>query len=433
VEHSLEREHEELIAELDGVLSSVRNQPGKAAANSFPSPQAHLASAEERVEEWLRNVSLQMRQRLPMTAESVSPKFALPSRRVRWRLIEPQAAFWTAAQDYGRELLLIPLRDVGTSHKAIVREIEHAREVFAFGLETSRSGDSESIEIATEAIANATALLEYQRRAIRNPRDVVAPGITVAAVRLLTEYHESLDRDRLTTLAKASQRRGFRVGARAVASFHTVVRASARGIRKLFVETYRAALRQMGLLAPPPAKRETVEQMPALSSILLVTVGERELPAIYRRLFRLAPVEDPRFLIGRREELAGIDDAIGRWLNGQSAAVIVIGARGSGKTSLLNCAVQRFAPELETIRGQFSDRLVTGSEMEASLCQILQVPAGEDLAAFLRERNRVVIIEEFERTFLRSIDGLGSVQRFIDLMQSTSIHVLWIVSTNEAS
>jgi hypothetical protein len=430
---SLEREHRELAAELDGVLEWLRSWNGLAAVRSFPPPHATLISAEERGDEWLRSLAHHARVCLPTTAESVVPRFPLPSRRMRWRLLEPRAAFLNVMQGYGQNLVLAPLRDAEAGHRAIVREVEHAREVFAFGQETAQSGDAESLQVAMEAVSHAIALLDYQRRSLREVRTLCAPGMTLAVVRVLLEYHETLDRDRLGLLARAGQRRGLLYATRAAESVHVGVQWTARRTKRLTSAFYRAALRQIGLLPPEPAGRQATEQMAALNQVLSIRVRTQDLPAIYRRLFRVAPVEDQRFLVGRREELAGIDDAFGRWMIDESASVMVVGARGSGKTSLLNCAVQRFDSSVETIRGQFSDRVTTARDLEAALRRILRLPCDVPLLDFLRQRKRVLVVEEFERAFLRTVDGFAAVRHFIDLMQLTAGQVLWVVSTNESS
>ena len=263
--------------------------------------------------------------------------------------------------------------------------------------------------------------------------NLITPNDALAVARLLIEYHGALDRDRLSTLAQVTQRRGLRLATRIGDSIHAGVQWTAQGAERLAVQSYQSALTRIGLMTPPRGERHAVERIPALHEILDLNFGVRDLPAIYRRLFRLAPVEDPRFLVGRREELAGIANALERWQEGQAAAVMVVGARGSGKTSLLNCATQRFASDVETIRGQFTERVKSAQELQAALCQILAGPSPVDLGDFLRERRRIIVIEEFERIFLRAIDGFDAVRYFIDLMQWTSDQVLWIVSTNESS
>jgi hypothetical protein len=79
---------------------------------------------------------------------------------------------------------------------------------------------------------------------------------------------------------------------------------------------------------------------PLLPDEFNVDPASAELPALYRHLFRPDPVEEARFLVGRGTELAALADARARWEAGHSAAVIVTGERGSGKTSLVNCALQ---------------------------------------------------------------------------------------------
>ena len=87
------------------------------------------------------------------------------------------------------------------------------------------------------------------------------------------------------------------------------------------------------------------------------------LPAIYHRLFRFEAVTDPRFLVGRDGEMAAIKEARALWESERPVAIAVVGARGSGKTSLINCALAGPLDGLPVIRGQFSERLSTGAEV----------------------------------------------------------------------
>lgn len=391
-----------------------------------------MISAEERADEWVRRVTSHGRQRLPLTAESIAPKFALPSRRAHWRLIQFQSAFTTAAVQTGRQVLRSSFSEIEGGHRAIVREIEHAREVFAFGAESAGAGDGESTQVALEAVNNAIALLEYQRRTVPGIESLTATSSTLAIVQLLLEYHECLDRDRLSTIAKSTHRQGLRFASRFAFSLRNGLLSTMRGAELLLGRAYRVVLIRIGLMTPPRSERQAVEKKLALADLLNVSLGVRDLPAIYRRLFRLAPVEDPRFLVGRRGEIAGIANAMDCWQSGRGAAVIVVGARGSGKTSLLNCAVQS-APSVEALRSQFSDRIGTPEELDTALRRLLSVPEDTDLISFLQERPRLIVIEEFERIFLRTPGGLEAVHRFVDIMQSTGVQALWMVSTNEVS
>jgi len=144
----------------------------------------------------------------------------------------------------------------------------------------------------------------------------------------------------------------------------------------------------------------------------------RELPALYRRLFRLSPVEDPRFLVGRDEEMQGFQQALDAWREGHFAACLLVGARGSGKTSLLNCAVSSLFAGETVVRAQFSERITESDQMDA-------------FVGNLSGSRRVVILEEIERTFLKSFNGFSAIRRLQELIQSTASSTLWVLAMND--
>ena len=111
-----------------------------------------------------------------------------------------------------------------------------------------------------------------------------------------------------------------------------------------------------GKIPERPALAPVVRRS-TLLDILALPASKTDLPAIYRLLFRIAPIEDRRFLIGRDRELEGLTQALRDWDSGRFAACLVVGARGSGKTSLLNCAASGAFPGRKLIRAQFHDRV----------------------------------------------------------------------------
>lgn len=106
--------------------------------------------------------------------------------------------------------------------------------------------------------------------------------------------------------------------------------------------------------ALPPVVRRTT-----LRDTLSLAATKSELPALYRLLFRLVPVEDRRFLVGRDQELAGLQQALDDWNAGSFAACLLIGARGSGKSSLLNCATSDIFSSQSCIRAEFHERILS--------------------------------------------------------------------------
>ena len=100
---------------------------------------------------------------------------------------------------------------------------------------------------------------------------------------------------------------------------------------------------------------------PYLPEEFTVDLNAKDLPLLYRRLFRFEPLQDPRFLVGRETEMGAIAAARSMWEANRPVAVILVGQRGSGKTSLINCSLKRTLAGQEVVRGEFNRRLVTGS------------------------------------------------------------------------
>ncbi|MBK6799434.1 MAG: ATP-binding protein [Acidobacteria bacterium] len=123
----------------------------------------------------------------------------------------------------------------------------------------------------------------------------------------------------------------------------------------------------IGWLPEKAAGVSEVVKRPFLPQEFTVDLSEKELPAIYRRLFRFEAVEDPRFLVGRRHEMEAIAEARTMWESGRPVAVLIIGERGSGKTSLINCAMKRPLTGLEIVRGEFTERLSTAVQLREFL------------------------------------------------------------------
>jgi hypothetical protein len=117
------------------------------------------------------------------------------------------------------------------------------------------------------------------------------------------------------------------------------------------------------------------------------------------------------------------------WESERGAGVIIVGERGSGKTSLLNCALQSTLAGPEAIRGEFSDRLLRQDQMYEFLGRLLAVKP-PDLLKELKSGRRVIVLEEMERSFLRRVNHFEALRSLLNLISRTSKNTLWILSTN---
>ena len=88
-----------------------------------------------------------------------------------------------------------------------------------------------------------------------------------------------------------------------------------------------------------------------LTRFLIETRKQMEaLPFVYRRLFRIEPLLDDRFFSGRNDELIEFEQCFRNWQAGQFAITALVGEKGSGRTTLINFAEQRFLKNQSIIR-----------------------------------------------------------------------------------
>lgn len=429
---SLQSEHGELRRELETAIGWLAQWPDTG-SEPFPQPQTQLLSSNERLAEWLQRTIGNVRSELPATIESVKPHQATPGLVKPWRNLKAAGIFASALRSTGAPLLVAGFREAEAVDRTLVREIERAREVVAFALETAAAEPVTGQELAREAISNALSLLRYQQQAAPGIGATVDSAAVSAVAAVLIESDTVIEKQSIGLAAYLTRQRGRRIA-------RQVRGVAAEGLRHGFRYGWKAAreanrwvLTRIGWLTPPRKRADPVVRRADLGDALKVQLHGRDLPMLYRRLFRLAPVEDPRFLVGRDEEMAGFADALARWEEGRGTSVIIVGARGSGKTSLVNCAIARIFTQCEVARGQFGERLIEPAGMTAFIGSLLGLAEGANPAEALALRRRVIVVEEFERTFLRAINGFDALRALLDLMYMTSRSTLWIFSVNETA
>jgi ABC-type transport system involved in cytochrome c biogenesis ATPase subunit len=427
---TLEREHHGLVAELDAVISALETWQVEKKPRDLPQPEGRLISSEERASEWVRYLNERLHFHIPDTVECVTVR-GVRRPRIRWRQLELRSQATRSFEEIGRPLAQEAFKIVETVQTTVVREIERAREVVEFGVESSQLESDR--ELIKEALSNALSLLLHQRKVTKNPIPSAEEALSQAQAAVFLDIHTRLEVSRLGAIAYATRQGGLRAAERllvlATKQTHKLARATAKTLRS----AVDWALVTLGWVPPPTPKLQPVEERARLSRILEIQLGARDLPALYRRLFRIEPVEDARFLIGRDAELAGLSRALDRWRAGTGAAILIVGDRGSGKTSLLNCTLGDNAQDESVVRAQFSQRLTTTCQLEKYLSELLAVGKNGSIDKALRTKRRIVMLEEVERTFLRTMNGFEAIRTLSRLIETTSSSTLWILSTNSTA
>lgn len=158
-------------------------------------------------------------------------------------------------------------------------------------------------------------------------------------------------------------------------------------------------------------------------------------PFAYRRLFRTTPLEVSQFLAGRSGALGIVESACKRWRQGRLSAVVVIGEQGSGKTSLINCAMEQRLKGLPLVRHRIEETLLDEAKFVELLNRLLDMDGAslgdlEEKIAQSQER-RVVLLEDLHHLHLRAMKGLDLLPRFLDFVDAIGTHILWLVSIEQ--
>lgn len=184
------------------------------------------------------------------------------------------------------------------------------------------------------------------------------------------------------------------------------------------------------------------------------------MPEPYQRLFTSVPAETVGLLIPR-PELATLLTAAERWLRGHGGTILIYGDRGVGKRTLVRQLVAeldakivrhwlRLSPTLEreteivaelapwfgvtaldpaTGFGEFQQQLqsLAPTALRRAARQIEDVDGSPGREDDNGEPQPMIVVENAERLFRRTPDGLVRVRRFLDLIAATSDQVLWVV------
>jgi hypothetical protein len=430
---SLRSEHEGVIGELDAAIAYLQSGVEQGRSGALPQPVTNLLSADQRAHHWADRLSSQVQARIPAFVEAVKPRRPLPGWRKPWRQLHPQQALLDALNHGGIEAARDGFRDCEAEHIAVIRDIEQARQVVNFALGAGLAEGESAENLPREATANALALLQHRKEILIDAEPAAEAGVCRAQVLTFLQAHIALESGRLGLLALLTRQGAPRaiegLGEAALGS----VRAASRSLREIVGRIRRWVFWKLGLEMPVARGLEPVIERAQLSAVLETQLESRGLPALYQRLFRLAPVDDQRFLVGRETEMNGLRRAYSHWRAGGNVAVLVVGARGSGKTSLLNCAECEVFRDAPVLRGQFCERIRNSGQMAEFLRELFSLPAGDDVAAALNSSRQVAVIEEFERTFLRRMNGFDALRDFLRLIAATSGSTLWVLSMNQTS
>jgi hypothetical protein len=161
-----------------------------------------------------------------------------------------------------------------------------------------------------------------------------------------------------------------------------------------------------------------------------------ELPPEYLEAFPLYPIlgEDDSLIVARTDIL---DQIVNQWKGWQETradgSLVLIGEKGAGKTTLAAQIAHRAnGPGL--VQHTIAGKPTTRDRLVSDLAKAFGCPATTDMAKlteFLSDgEDRLILLDEAHNVFLRHVDGYGAYDALVELVNTTTSKVFWIVVFN---
>ena len=158
-----------------------------------------------------------------------------------------------------------------------------------------------------------------------------------------------------------------------------------------------------------------------------------KLPAIYKRLYKIEPLEEDELFVGRTQELDQLKEACVAWKSGRHAATVIVGEKYGGVTSFLNYALPKLPVSCPVIRYEQEQNIASVEDLLAVFQHIFPEKQLTTLEALSQELNegyeRIIVIEDLHNLFVRKIEGFNALKRLYELINETLGKVFWITST----
>ncbi len=157
------------------------------------------------------------------------------------------------------------------------------------------------------------------------------------------------------------------------------------------------------------------------------------LPLIYRRLYRIEPLEDLELFEGRIDESRQLHDVFQNWNQGRYAATAILGEKWGGLTTFLNYAVHRENFPYPIVRFVPQHNIYDEQGLIQLMKAIFQNESFENLDQVVDYLNngvkRIVILEDLQNLYLRKVGGFAALQLLFQLVTRTYNKIFWITST----
>jgi Kef-type K+ transport system membrane component KefB len=156
---------------------------------------------------------------------------------------------------------------------------------------------------------------------------------------------------------------------------------------------------------------------------------QASVPYVLAQLFDTRAFDIPQAPVGALPQIATIEASFAGFEAGAPAAMLVTGAEGSGKTSIVRMTLKRVAPHpivtvaidaLARTEAGFAGAI--GAAMDA-----YDLKTWSDLHTLLTQRRPILLLDGVEHAFTRTAGGLAHFRELLRLIATTRHNVCWVV------
>jgi len=423
------QERESVLLELDQAIDWLKNKAE--AKEKFPPPTANIIPAASRLQEFENNLQRHW-QHLPNQCEIVAKFYSLPPRKLKLQQLYPHNKFQEAFLRSSKEKIFTVLTEIEGKHRKVTQYVEQAREVVSFHLGIAELEDS--AEVTQEALKNALSLLEFCQQESTDWYAQANKEMLQAVIVLYLSGRLVLSQDKIGVLTYLAQQNFEHFLPIAKEKFLESSKKILDKLTNSIKQAIESWLISIGWMREPVIGESSVIVRPFLPKEFSIDVQNLALPALYRHLFRFEPVEDPRFLVGREKDIQALAEAKELWEKNKPVSILIVGERGSGKTSLINCAVRQILKNnIEIIQDEFRGRIVNEKQLHEFLAKLIKIDDPSLLLESLKQKHRIIILEETERIYLRQVGHYGALRAMQRLITMTAKTTLWILCINKTA
>ncbi|GGX03511.1 ATP-binding protein [Aquimarina muelleri] len=158
------------------------------------------------------------------------------------------------------------------------------------------------------------------------------------------------------------------------------------------------------------------------------------LPFVYQRLFRSETLYDENLFVGNTNKTDILFLSYTIWKKNRFAAVMIVGEKGSGKTSLLRHFLEKnntiSRTNIITLQDTIYDPEALFDVMNTFFSEKLNNL--EDWVTFLNSKKKqVIVLEDIQHLYFRKINGFKALQVLSELIIRTHDSVFWICTCSK--